>query len=268
MPARLPLRHCGITLAAAGSLLTLAACGLEFSTRAEARDEWQRRYTLAQGGTLEIRNTNGRIQVQPVEGDAIEITAERVVQAVDDEAAREALEAFEIQETVADDRVSINAAHREGLNLSINLNRRVSFQVRVPVWANLQLESTNGAIEIAGPRLAGALRAETTNGHIEAQGLEGSVWTSTTNGAISLQVSKLGSEGVSCQTTNGAIDLVVPPDVNARLSARVSNGAIRANGLDLSVASQSRRRLDATIGIGGPPIELETTNGAIEISGR
>jgi hypothetical protein len=268
MPARLSLRRAAIALAAVASLATLAGCNLELSTRAQARDEWRRQYSLSPGGTLQIRNTNGRIRIQPAEGDVIEVTAERVVQAVSDQAAKEALEAFEIQETVMADRVTLDAAHREGLNLSMNLSRRVNFQVRVPVWANLQLESTNGAIEVAGPRLSGRLQADTTNGSIEAHGLEGGASASTTNGGISLQISKLTADGVSCETTNGGIDVVVPADVNARLSARVANGGIRTNGLNVAATEQTRRRLEGTIGSGGPTIDLETTNGGIEITAR
>jgi hypothetical protein len=60
----------------------------------------------------------------------------------------------------------------------------------------------------------------------------------------------------------------VPADVNARLSARVANGGIRTNGLNVAATEQTRRRLEGTIGSGGPTIDLETTNGGIEITAR
>ena len=56
--------------------------------------------------------------------------------------------------------------------------------------------------------------------------------------------------------------------IKARLSARVTNGAIKADGLDVAVSEQSRRRLDGTIGGGGPLIRLQTTNGAVQIRGK
>jgi hypothetical protein len=60
----------------------------------------------------------------------------------------------------------------------------------------------------------------------------------------------------------------VPASIKARLSARVSNGAITTEGLTVAVAEQSRRRLDGTLGGGGPLIRLETTNGAVQIRGK
>jgi hypothetical protein len=248
------------------SAFAFAACNLDLSMRAEARDQWQRRYTLAEGGTLEIRNTNGLIQVQSGDGDQIEVTAERVVQASSDQAAKDGLAAFEIQESTAPDHITLDSTNR-GLNVTIGQSRRVEYHVRVPRWTNVRLETTNGNIDVAGP-LGGTFRAQTTNGRIDGKGLENGARASTTNGAVALEVSKLGKEGISCETTNGQIELSLPSSVNARLSARVTNGAIQAEGLALNVTEQSRRRLDATIGSGGPTINLETTNGAIEIRAR
>lgn len=251
----------------AASLLVLSGCNVDISLKAEARDQWRRHYTLAPGGTLEIRNTNGLIEIEPAEGDAIDITADRVVQAATDQAAKEALAAFEIQETTGPDHVSIDSTPRGGSNLMIKMNRRVEYHVRLPRATNLRLATTNGHIEVRGP-LSGTFRAETTNGRIQAAGLENSAKASTTNGEISLQINQIGEDGVSCETTNGKIELLMPPNLNARLSARVTNGGIRAEGLALNVSEKSRRRLEATIGSGGPSINLETTNGGIEVRGK
>jgi hypothetical protein len=37
---------------------------------------------------------------------------------------------------------------------------------------------------------------------------------------------------------------------------------------NMTVSEDSRRRFDATIGSAGPPIKLETTNGAITVAAR
>jgi DUF4097 and DUF4098 domain-containing protein YvlB len=251
-------------LAAALSLGGLCACNLDISTKAEARDTWERHYTLSQRGTLEISNTNGVIRVEPGEGDKIDVTADRIVRAPTDQAAKEALAAFEIHESIAPDHVALDSSNQPGLNLTINTNRRVDYRVRVPRSANLRLQTTNGNIEVTGP-LGGAFRAESTNGNIQAAGLENGGRGSTTNGSVSLALAGIGEDGVSCETTNGRIDVTLPTGLNARISARVTNGAIRATGLTMAVSEQSRRRLEATLGAGGPAINLETTNGAIEL---
>jgi len=262
----MPSTFRGLRLAAAGvSLFLLAGCGVDISMGAEAKDQWQRHYTLTDGGTLEIRNTNGLIQVEPGDGHDVTVSAERVVKAATDEAAKAALAAFEIQESSAPDHISLDSTSRTGMNLTGN--RRVDFHVRVPRTTNVRLHTTNGNIEVSGP-LSGTFRAETTNGGVRATGLENSAKASTTNGEVSLQVTRIGEDGVSCETTNGRIELVVPPNLNARLSARVTNGGIQTDGLTLTnISEQSRRRLEATLGTGGPSINLETTNGGVEIRG-
>ena len=265
MPAQAGRRFAALFVAA--SAVALAGCHVDLSMRAEAKDQWKRHYTIAKGGTLEVRNTNGLIRIEPGEGDAIDITADRVVQAANDQAAKDALAGLEIRETATADRVVIDSANRGGINIGFNMSRRVDYVVRAPAWINVKLTTTNGDITV-GPGLSGTFYAEGTNGRISAQGLENSASASTTNGTISLDLAKLGEDGVTAETTNGTISVSVPPTIGARLSARVTNGVIRQEGLTLKVSEQSRRRLDATLGSGGPEIKLETTNGAITIKAR
>ena len=265
-----PSAASGAPLAAAIACVTLAlgACNLDFSNRAEAHDQWQRHYTLAQGGTFEIHNTNGAIHIEPGAGDAVEVTADRSVKASDDAAAKDALAHMEIQETVSPGQITLdNTSGGAGLSL-MGLSRRIDYRVKLPAWANVTLRSTNGQIDVAGPRLTGIFRASATNGRITATGLENSAVVEATNGEVRIEVNRLGEDGLSCQTTNGPIAVTVPASVNARLSARVANGGISTEGLNLTVAEQSRRRLDGTLGEGGPLIRLETTNGPVSIKGK
>ena len=248
--------------------LALGACNIDLSNRAEARDQWQRHYTVARGATLEIRNTNGLIHIEPGSGDAIDVTADRIIRAPDEASAKAGLATLEIEETASPTLVTLDSTSRvSGLNLS-TLTRRVDYHVKVPEWLNVTLKATNGEIEVTGPRLLGVFRASATNGKISAMGLENGGVVETTNGSVTLDVSKLGDDGLSCQTTNGRIAVTVPSGLKARLSASVTNGAITTKGLSLSVSEQSRRRLDATLAGGGPLIRLRTTNGAVEIRGR
>lgn len=246
------------------SLIGAGACGIELSSGVEARDEWKRSYTLDQGGSLEIKNTNGKIHIVSVDGNTVDVRAEKIVKAATDQAAKDALKTFEITERASPKSVVIDGSSRDGF--TIRLQRRVDFEVRVPRWADVRLDSTNGDIEVTG--LQGAFRAESTNGRVAASGLEGGATVETTNGIVTLDFAKLGGSGVSAETTNGAIRVTVPRDASAHISARVTNGDIDAGDLELKVSEKSRRRLDASIGGGGPSIRLETTNGSIAIKGR
>jgi hypothetical protein len=260
-------RHARIAAAALATLVSLAGCNLQITNQAEARDEWKKTYPLAAGGTLEIRNTNGLIQIDPSDGATVEVVAERIVKASTDQAAKDALAQLEIREQVAPDKVVLDStAHFGGVSIMFGGNREVRYHVRAPRSTNVYLVTTNGTIDVRG--LTGTFHAEATNGKIVGSGLSNTATVETTNGTINLDVAALGGDGLSCTTTNGSVTVVVPRDAKARLSARVTNGGISTEGLTLGNVEQSRRRLDATLGGGGTAIRLETTNGAIVVKGK
>lgn len=244
---------------------SLTACNVNFSTGAEARDQWKRSYTLAKDGAFELRNTNGRVRIETTEGNAVEVTADRVVRAGTDEAAKAALSSIEIVERVTPDRIVLDSTNRPGVTFT--LQRHVDYAIRLPRWANVTINATNGDIEISG--LTGTFRAEATNGRIQAHALENSANVNTTNGDIGLEFMKMGSAGVTCETTNGRIRVTIPRDAPARLSARVTNGVISTENLTVAASEQSRRRLEGTVGTGdGPSVRLSTTNGQIVVTGK
>jgi hypothetical protein len=255
-----------VTWSALGLALALVTgCNLHLSAGAEARDQWTRSYTLAQGGSMEIREPNGAIKIESVDGDRVEVTAERIVNAPSDEAAKEMLSRMEIAEEVSPTRIALDGTNRSGPRI-MHGSRKVNYTVRLPRWANLAIHTSNGTVDVAG--LAGSLRVEATNGTVRGRDLENSAVVETTNGTVSLEFAKLGVQGVSCESTNGTIMVSVPRDAKASVSARVTNGAIRQENLDLQIIEQSRRRLDATLNGGGPEIRLSATNGAVTIQGK
>ena len=255
-------------LAAALLVLTagvnLAACRLDIDNQAEARSEWKKTYTLAKGGSFEIRNTNGLIEVSPGDGDQISVVAERIAKGATDQAAKEAAEKIEINETASADSIIIDA--KMSVTGMFSGNRQVKFHVKAPRGTTLRLSNTNGAIEITD--MTGEMRLETTNGAVKAVGISGVTRASTNNGAVSLDFASLPAGGVIAETTNGGVIITIPRDAKARINARVSNGGIEADGLELAVTDQSRRRLDATVNGGGAELRLETTNGGIRVRGK
>ncbi len=245
------------------ALAPLAACHMNLSTDVEAKDEWTRSYPLTATGAVTIKNGNGRIEVIGGEGSSVTIVAERIVKAGTEAAAQEQLKLLEMKEDVAADRVSLDTSTR---GLSINVSRRVNYKITMPKGASLSLVSSNGDILVTN--VGGAFSAEASNGRITATSLQNGAKVSTSNGVIELTFDKVGDEGITAETTNGTIDVALPKSTNADLSARITNGAISNEGLDIRVSEQSRRRLDGTIGTGGPSIRLEATNGAITIRGK
>jgi putative adhesin len=98
--------------------------------------------------------------------------------------------------------------------------------------------------------------------------VSGGIEATTTNGGVDVDLTKVGDAGVKLGCTNGGIKLRLPSDARATISASVSNGGIEANGLQLDTTEGTRRRLEARLNGGGPPIRLEGTNGGIRIGAR
>mgnify|MGYP001231130376 CR=1 FL=1 len=167
-------------------------------------------------------------------------------------------------EQLADRLVVIDSATR-GLSLGMGISHRVDYTIKMPRGAQLTIRSTNGDIEVKD--VEGRFEATTTNGRVIATGLGEGARVSSTNGVITLNVSSVG-EGVSCETVNGVIDVSMPANAKADISAQTTNGVVSYSGLELSVSESTRRRLEGSVGGGGPRVRLRTTNGAIRIQGR
>lgn len=149
-------------------------------------------------------------------------------------------------------------------------NRRgwsVSYEISAPRTMDLDLSTVNGGLSVDGIR--GDLTLSTTNGGISLDEVGGTVRAHTTNGGIAARLAGSGwsGTGLELRTTNGGIDLALPASFNARLTASTVHGGVDS---DFPVTVQGRigRRVDATLGSGGPPISLTTTNGGIEIHRR
>lgn len=257
------LRLAGAALFLAATA-SLSACHLDISNQAEGRSDWKKDYTLAAGGSIEIRNANGLIEVDPSDDTHVSITAERIAKAATDDEAKKAAEGIEIKETISSASIILDA--RAASNGLLTGSRQVKFHVRAPKGTVLTLTNTNGAITVRD--MTGELRLETTNGKILGKNLEGTAKAETTNGVIDLDFAAIGAGGITAETTNGKVDITLAKSIKARINARVSNGAISADGLSLETSESSRRRLSGTMNGGGPEIRVETTNGAVALRSR
>ena len=198
---------------------------------------WRKTYDLQPGGRLEISNINGKIDVEPSTGNAVEIVAEKSARAASAEAAKEAVGRIEIQENVS------------------------------PASLEVRFSTVNGGIELTG--LKGRINAETTNGGIKAHDVSGAIDASTTNGGIEVELNQVAESGVKLGCTNGGIKLRLPEDARATISAHIVNGGIETEGVKIETVGEStRRRLEGRMNGGGPKIDIEGTNGGIRIASR
>ena len=145
----------------------------------------------------------------------------------------------------------------------------VSYRINVPRKNDLDLSATNGGITIVG--VSGNLRFDTTNGGVRLQDVGGRVNGETRNGGLDVRLggSRWDGDGLDVQTSNGGVTLAIPDGYNAELETRTVNGGLR---IDFPVTVQgelsSRRGITTTLGSGGPPVRVRTTNGGVKINRR
>jgi len=230
-----------------------------------ATDEWTKTYPLASGGEVRIVNSNGKVEIEGVDGSTVEVHAVRIARAATDEGARQLLPRISIKEDIKPDRVSIETERIAGIMIAAGFE--VQYHVKAPRAATVYARSTNGPITLSA--LTGSVNAQTTNGGVKATELRGSVEARSTNGSVVVDLASLGGDKVRLSTTNGGVTLFLPATAKADVTATWTNGGIRlASGLKIEVSEQSRRRFEGRMNGGGTPIELRTTNGGIRLRGR
>ena len=148
----------------------------------------------------------------------------------------------------------------------MGLSQRVDYDIKVPRTLNLVIKATNSQVDVKS--VTGLVKVEAVNGDIHLSGVERGADVNTVNGRVVLDLASIGADGVRVRTTNGAIEVGVPPAGKANIVASVTNGAVEVDRLDVQTSEKSHRRLDGTIGGGGPQIRLDTTNGLIKLVGR
>ena len=250
--------------------LLLASSGCDIVTaefRSEESTQWRKTYPLDASGRVEITNVNGKIDVQPADGNTVEVVAIKKAKGPSPEAAKKSLERIRIAEDVSANSVKIETKIDRGGGMFNGGSLQVEYRVRVPAGAEVKFETVNGGIELRG--LKGRITAETTNGGVEARDIAGTLVATTTNGGLDIDLAQMPEGGVKLECTNGGIEVKLPRDAKATISARISNGGISADGLAIeTVGDQSRRRLEGRLNGGGPRLEIEGTNGGITLNGR
>lgn len=262
--ARRVARRVGVLLLPLAA--AFGACDMSLGNlTGRATEEWIHTYPLKAGGEVRIVNTNGKIDVEGIDGATVEVRAERIARGATEAAAREMLPRIKITEDVKPDRVSIETERMGGILIGAGFE--VRYHVRAPRNAVVNVTNTNGPVTLTS--LGGNVMAHTTNGGVTGKGLTGGLDARSTNGMVSIDLASVGAGSISLGTTNGGVLLTLPDSAKADLSASCTNGGINVSALDkLEISEKSRRHVEGRLNGGGTPISLETTNGGIRVRPR
>src|SRR5256885_11868267 len=151
---------------AAALVLALVAVAASATTLEETLD---RTYDVRPGALLSLANVNGHITIHAWDQPRVRIHAEKRVHAAGD-AAKAAMAELKIE--ISPSNGGLHVATRypkrgDGVfdwMFGTHVDASVTYDVMVPRTMNLDLDNTNGAIEVSDVR--GSHKIGTTNGHI------------------------------------------------------------------------------------------------------
>ena len=193
------LRHAlraALILSVAGGVF--AASGLAMSK------DFDQSYPLQPGGTFELQNVNGTVEVEGWDRDAIEVHAVKTAKSKESD-----LDRVSIEVDAKPRAVSVVTRYPQNAGVEV----AVEYVIYVPHSAHVEhLGTVNGTLRIAGVDVIEDLH--TVNGNIEVYEGGGSVHAHTTNGNVHLELAHLGATRdekgeATAETTNGSLLLAV-----------------------------------------------------------
>ena len=145
-------------------------------------------------------------------------------------------------------------------------NWGVMFIVRVPRRTDLTLSTENGPLSVTD--VSGRMDLQTHNGPLSLSGVAGDVHASAQNGPLMVELSgtKWDGAGLDAETMNGPADLEIPDNYNAKIEFGTVNGPMDVGfPMTVTINGRVKDRISTTLGKGGPPIRVVTTNGPMTV---
>jgi hypothetical protein len=128
----------------------------------------------------------------------------------------------------------------------------------------VQADTSGGGVRLE--RVTGDIRAHSSGGGIHIFEAGGRVVADTSGGGIEASFARGNDRGGSLETSGGGIQVELDPTVGLQIDA--SGSSVRAD-LPLTVkGTNSRRRLQGTLGSGGELLRMRTSGGGVRIYGR
>jgi hypothetical protein len=215
----------------AAMVLILSGCDdFDLGIGNRYREDFHFSYPLSAGGSVQLENRNGSVEISGWDKDAVEIDGTKYA------GTEGRLKEIRIDVVASAGSVSIRTVPpldrfgNYGARYVIHVPRRAELPnivssngaIRVTgIAGNAYLRTTNGSIHAA--RTQGLLDIQTTNGSVELSEVAGDTTVHTTNGGIRGDVKK---GGFDAKTSNGPIEVRLTEADSKPVRAVSSNGHI------------------------------------------
>lgn len=212
------------------------------------------------GALSVVPSMNGGVEIEGWNRDSIAISARIQVTA----RTREDAEAIarDIKIEAASGVVRVTGRGQSGRNQ----HWAVTFIMKVPRRTDLTLATENGPLSVSN--VAGTMDLQTHNGPLSLYGVGGDVHASAQNGPLTVELlgTKWEGTGLVAETHNGPAELQIPDNYNAKIEFGTVNGPMELDfPMTVTISGRVKDRISTTLGNGGPPIRVVTTNGPMTV---
>jgi hypothetical protein len=250
------------------------------------KERFDQTVPLKAGAEVRLSNVNGGVTFEAWDRGEVRIEAEKQVRAGNDETARKVMAQIKIEVTPGPAGLRIDTrvpSHENGLFdglLGQGVSAGVSYKVHVPRQVSVDVEDSNGAVQLTGTRgnahlqtsnggvtvhqVEGTLRLKSTNGGIGVAGSAGTLTAETTNGGIQAELTRLAAGDLRLETSNGGVTLRLPRGARFSVDAETSNGSI-ASDFQVPGEKQGRHSLKGDVNGGGGKLYIRTSNGGVHL---
>ena len=213
------------------------------------------------GGALTVDpGMNGGVDIIAWDRDSVAVTARIQVNARSEDDA-DAI-AKDIRIEAGGHTISARGPERTGRNQGWS----VSFVVYVPRRTDLSISTENGPLSVH--EVTGRMDLSTQNGPLSLSGVAGDVHAHAQNGPLSVRLTgdRWEGTGLDAETQNGPAVLRIPDDYNAKLDFGTVNGPMNLEfPITVTIHGRITDRVSTTLGQGGPPVRVVTTNGPMSV---
>jgi DUF4097 and DUF4098 domain-containing protein YvlB len=236
------------------ALILLIVFSGTFLMAAEHEEKIQKTFPLTSGGTVDLSNVDGLIEVVTHPSQTVEVKA-----------VKKSENANELGQVEV-----IFDASASGLKIRVEnklKNNHVKTDFFLAVPENLKAatyRSVNGRISAQGG--FGEIRMETVNGNIDFDGMFASGQCRTVNGKVAVIVEKPLAGVFSAQSVNGGIRLELNRKSSFLLEGKTVNGSIAC---EFEVPVQKGfvgSSISGSVNSGQNRVELKTVNGSITVA--
>ena len=251
----------------------LALCAL--AAAGAAAQDFQRSYNLGEGGSVEIANVSGDINLTGYDGTSVVVSAYKEGRDRD---------MVEVVDESTQGSVRLRAEYPHDCR---NCNASLRFEVRVPRSSNISfdkistasgnvkaegfsgrihLSTASGDVTVRG--VGGEIKAASASGSVRVSDTTGTVNASTASGDVEVELNRVEGPGdMRFSSASGDVHVRLPSNIDARVSMSTVSGDIETN-FPIEVRRErygAGSRAEGQLGSGARLLKISSASGNVSL---